>query len=174
MKNIYYSKLIVCLLFGFVFISCDQDDSLEDTPLENTTKAEIVEESITVSEGEIPTFNLIQEDLVQNVVDNWEAIFVFPEVSGQVGVRVVGGTATEGEDYTFNLFTIQDFSPFLLQDGYYLGYDASTSLEHNISGIIDIIDDGIAEGTETIELQFYPIALGYIIIDDTLTININD
>ena len=80
MKNIYYSKLIVCLLFGFVFISCDQDDSLEDAPLENTTKAEIVEESITVSEGEIPTFNLIQEDLVQNVVDNWEAIFVFPEV----------------------------------------------------------------------------------------------
>ncbi len=174
MKNIYYPKLLLLSLLFLVFVSCDQDDSVPNTPLENTTKAEIVEESITISEGEVPSFNLIQEGLVENVVDPWEAIFVFPEVSGQIGVRVVGGTAIEGEDYDFNLFTIQDFSPFLLQDGYYYGYDASTSLEHNISDIIDIIDDGIAEGSETIELQFYPIALGYIIIDDTITITITD
>ena len=174
MKNIYYPKLLLLSFLFLAFVSCDQDDSVPNMPLENTTKAEIVEESITISEGEVPSFSLIQEGLVENVVDPWEAIFVFPEVSGQIGVRVVGGTATEGEDYNFNLFTIQYFSPFLFQDGYYYGYDASTSLEHNISGIIDIIDDGIAEGSETIELQFYPIALGYIIIDDTITITITD
>ncbi len=175
MKNTVYVKLLLIAIFSLSIVSCDQDDSIEYTDPENFTQAEVTEETITVSEGEDISFTISQEELVVPKVDFWEAYWAgFDEVSGQVGIRVVGGTATEGVDYTINLWTIQDFSPFLLQDGYYYGYDASTELTHVVSNIIDVVEDGEAEGPETIELQLFPVALGYVIIDDTITITITD
>lgn len=172
MKNIKY-RIALAILVGFTvsLSSCDQDVTVPDIPRDNSTTAIVVEDGITVSEGEDPTFTIQQEALIEAVFDEGEAFY---EVSGQIGIRVTGGTAVEGEDYMFNIITIQDFSPFLLQDGYYYEYDATTSLANTVSGIITIIDDGNNEGSETIELQFFPAGLGGVVIDDTITITIND
>jgi hypothetical protein len=171
MKKFKYNIGIAIMCVMVMITSCDQDDSVPDIPRENSTSATVVEESITVSEGGDPTFTIQQEGLIEARFDEAEAFY---EVSGQVGIRVVGGTAVEGVDYDFTIITIQDFSPFLLQDGYYYEYDATTSLTNNVSGIITVYSDGVSEGSETIELQFFPVGLGSIIIDDTLTITIND
>ena len=170
MKKSINSKILIVLI-GFLYFTCDQDDTVGNIPRENATVAEIVENSISINESEDASFTLLQEKLITPKYDDWEA---FDDVSGQIGIRVIGGTAIQGEDYDINLSTIQDFSPFLLQDGYYYSYDASVGLEHTISGIIDVADDGISEGSETIELQFFPVALGFIIIDDKITITITD
>ncbi len=172
MKNFKYSialAIVVCISVSLT--SCDQDESVPNIPRENSTAAIVVEDAITVNEGGDPEFTIRQENLIDEIFDEGEAFY---EVSGQIGIRVVGGTAVEGEDYQFNLITILDFSPFLLQDGYYYEYDASVSLDNTVNGIITVIDDGISEGAETIELQFFPAGLGGVVIDDTLTITIND
>ena len=62
----------------------------------------------------------------------------------------------------------------MLQDGYYYGYDASIALEHIVNDVITIIDDGNSEGTETIELQFFPVGIAGVIFNDTLTVEIID
>ncbi len=172
MKNIKY-RIALAILVGVSvsLTSCDQDESVPDIPRDNSTSAVVLEESIAVSEGGDPTFTIQQESLIQEVFDEGEAFY---EVSGQIGIRVTGGTAVEGVDYTFNLITIQQFSPFLLQDGYYYEYDASLTLDNIVNGIITVIDDGVSEGSETIELQFFPAGLGGVVIDDTMTITIND
>ena len=167
-----YKGAMAAMICGLVLnTSCDQDDSVPNIARENSIGAQVVEESITVSEGGDPMFTIRQDNLVQPVFDEAEAFY---EVSGQIGIRVAGGTAEEGVDYEFNIITVQDFSPFLLQDGYYYEYDASISLENVVNGIINVIDDGVSEGAETIQLELFPVALGGILIDDTLTITIND
>lgn len=170
MKKIIYKTLSVTLL-GLGLTSCDQDDSVPNIPRDNSSSAIIVEESITISEGDSFSFTIEQESLVEEKFDGQE---FFTDVSGQLGVRVIGGTATLDEDFTFTIPTVQDISPFLLQDGYYYGYDASVDLEHIVSDIITTVDDGISEGTETIELQFFPVGIGGVIFNDTLMINITD
>ena len=171
MKNLKY-RIIAPLAIIMMFItSCDQDVSVPKAERFNSTNALVVEESITVSEGGDPSFTIQQEGLIDNIFDEAEAFY---EVSGQIGIRVVGGTAIEGEDYEFNLFLISDFSPYLLQGGYYYEYDASLSLDNLVNGIINVIDDGESEGAETIELEFFPCGIGSVVINDRLTININD
>ncbi|WP_345276780.1 hypothetical protein [Litoribaculum gwangyangense] len=187
MKNLIQTKYILALVFGMVLLSCDQDDSIPNTPLANTTLAEVVEDNITVTEGSDVTFTILQQNLIEGKSDFWEGSYVYDDpISGQLGMRITGGTATEGEDFVlnnydwdndtgnYNFMFIQDFSPFLLQDGYIYNYDATTSLQNLITDFITIIDDGISEGAETIEFQLYPVALGFIIIDDSFTITIND
>lgn len=159
------------MAFGLVLIACDQDDSVPNIPRENSTLAVVTQENITVAEGDDPTFTIVQESLIEPKIDDLE---LGGFRSGQIGIRVVGGTAVEGEDYTFNLLLISEESPFLLQDGYYYDYDASVSLSHTVSGIIDVIADGNSEGNETIELQFFPAGLAAVVINDTMTITITD
>lgn len=172
MKNFKYRvalAIMVCIAVSLT--SCDQDENVPNIPRENSTTAIVVEDAITVNEGGDPEFTIRQENLIDEIFDEAEAFY---EVSGQIGIRVIGGTAVEGEDYEFNIITILDFSPFLLQDGYYYEYDASASLENTVNGIITVFDDGENEGSETIELQFFPAGLGGVVIDDTITITIND
>ena len=170
MKTFIYKTLSI-VLFGIILTSCDQDDSVADIPRENSSEAIISEEVITVKEGDIFSFTIIQENLVEEKFDGLE---FFSDVSGQLGVRVTGGSATQGSDFTINIPEIKEVSPFLLQDGYYYGYDASIELEHIVTDIITIIDDEITEGTETIELQFFPVGIGAVIFNDTLVVNITD
>lgn len=171
MKKITYLRILSIALFGFTFVSCDQDQSVPDIVRENTTSATIKENTIAVSEGDSPSFTIVQQELVEEKFDAQE---FFAWVSGQIGIRVIGGTATEGVDYQFNVPTIQQVSFFLHQDGRYYGYDASVSLEHVVNNLITINNDGVTEGEETIELQFFPVGLAGVIINDTLTITIND
>ena len=171
MNKLIINKVFTAALLVFLFTSCDQDQSIPDIARENTTSATIKEDEITVTEGNSPSFTIVQEDLIDPKFDYQE---FFDTVSGQIGIRVIGGTAKEGEDFTFNIPTIQQVSSFLLQDGYYYGYDASVSLEHNVSNTITIINDSQTEGVETIKLQFFPVGLAGVIINDTLTISIND
>ncbi|CAL2102668.1 lipoprotein precursor [Tenacibaculum sp. 190130A14a] len=171
MKKSIYIKLFSILFLGLMFTSCDQDQDLEEIPRENSSKAVIKEASVTVTEGNSPSFTIVQENLVEERFDAQE---FFAWVSGQIGVRVVGGTAIEGQDFVFNVPTIHQVSVFLLQDGYYYGYDASVNLEHVVNNLITIVDDGNAEGEETIELQFFPVGLAGVLINDTLTVTIND
>lgn len=159
------------MLFGLLFTSCDQDVNVPDIERDNSTSAIVKEEAITVSEGSSPSFTIVQESLIE---PKFDALELGGFRSGQIGVRVTGGTATEGVDYTFNIPTIPNVSPFLLQDGRYYDYDASVSLEHVVNNIINIVSDTTAEGAETIELQFFPVGLAGVIINDTLTITIND
>lgn len=189
MKKILNIKTLLLSLCALIIVSCGDDEVIFDsqTEIPNFTNTEVAQNAITVSEGNQAEFVVVQEDLIQGKIDNWEGIFVYNEpISGQIGLRVVGGTATEGVDYAFNNYnwstgtgnyyfmTIQDFSPFLLQDGYIYTYDASTSVQNTISNFLNIINDGVTEGEETIEIELFPVALGYIIIDDTLTITITD
>lgn len=187
MKIFLNTKILILCLSSLVIVSCTQNDDINYTEPENFTNAKVADNEITFSETEQVTFNVVQEKLVEGKIDNWEGIFVYDEpISGQIGMRVTGGTATEGVDYIFNNYNwdtdegnyyfmkVQDFSPFLLQDGYIYTYDASTNLENTISDFITIINDGVAEGPETIEIKLFPVALGYIKINDTLTITIND
>lgn len=170
MKNLIYKTLSIVIL-GLGLTSCDQDDSVPDIPRANSSTAIIVEESITINEGNPFSFTIVQENLVEEKFDDLE----FGEsVSGQLGIRVIGGSATQGDDFTFNIPTIQEVTPFLLQGGYYYGYDASVSLEHIVNDIITIIDDGKAEGTETIELQFFPVGISGVIFNDILIVEITD
>ena len=168
MKKLIYTTLSV-LILGIT--SCDHDESIPDIPRFNSSTAIISEDSITVNEGSSFSFTIVQENLVDPYFDGLE---FWDDVSGQLGVRVVGGTATQGVDFDFNIPSIPQVSPFLLQDGYYYGYDASISLEHIVDDIITIVDDGLSEGTETIELQFFPVGIGSVIFDDTLTVVIVD
>lgn len=171
MKNLKYKIVTLIMISGMMTTSCDQDVSVPDLPRFNSTEAEVVEESITISEGDDPIFTIRQDELIDNIWDDAEAFY---EVSGQIGIRVIGGTAVEGEDYEFNLILISDFSPYLLQSGYYFEYDASLSLDNIVSGIINVFDDGDDEGAETIELEFFPCGIGSVVINDRLTITIND
>lgn len=171
MKKITYLRILSIAFFGFALVSCDQDQSVPDIVRENSTSATIKESTVTVSEGDSPSFTIIQEGLVEEKFDGQE---FFSDVSGQIGIRVIGGTATEGIDYQFNVPTIQEVSFFLHQDGRYYGYDASINLEHIVNNLITINNDGVTEGEETIELQFFPVGLAGVIINDTLTITIND
>ncbi len=171
MKKLTYIKALVILLLGIITTSCDQDESVPDIPRYNSTKAEIKEKNITITEGDNLSFTIVQDDLIEEKLDAQE---FYDFVSGQIGVRVIGGTATEGLDYTFNIPTIHDVSFFLLQDGYYYGYDASVSLENIVDNIITIKNDSITEGSETIELEFFPVGIASVIINDKLTITIND
>jgi hypothetical protein len=172
MKNLKYRITLAITICGvMIFTSCDQEVDIPNIERFNSTEATVIEETITVSEGGDPTFTIKQVKLIDQIFDDGEAFY---EVSGQIGIRITGGTATEGEDYDFNIITIQDFSPFLFQDGYYFEYDASVSLENVVSGIISVLDDGISEGSETIELQFFPAGIGSVVLDDRLTITIND
>lgn len=186
-NNLLKTKILLLSLFTLVIISCDEDDNMTNIEVENFTDAELAEDAITVSEGNQAEFTVVQEKLVEGKIDEWEGIFVYNEpISGQIGMRVVGGTATEGEDYTFNNYdwgtgagnyyfmTIQDFSPFLFQEGYIYTYDASTNLQNTITDFLTIIDDGVSEGEETIEIQLFPVALGYININETITFTITD
>lgn len=159
------------MLLGLTFTSCDQDQSIEDIPRENTSPAIIKEDNITVTEGNDTVFTIEQESLVEEKFDAQE---FFTWVSGQIGIRVIGGTATQGVDYQFNVPTIQQVSFFLHQDGYYYGYDASVNLEHIVNNLITTVNDGVTEGEETIELQFFPVGLAGVIINDTLTVTITD
>lgn len=171
MNKSIYIKALVITAFGFFFTSCDQDQSVPDIPRDNSTPATVKESSITVTEGGNASFTIVQEELIEPKEDDLE---LGGFRSGQIGVRVIGGTATEGVDYTFNIDLIPDVSSFLFQGGRYYDYDASVSLEHVVNNILTIVSDGTTEGAETIELQFFPVGLGAVVIDDTLTITIND
>ena len=171
MKNLKYIKSISLVILGVLFMACDQDESVPNVPRANSTLAVVTEENITVAEGNDPSFTIVQESLIEPKIDDLE---LGGFRSGQIGIRVIGGTAVEGEDYNFNILKISDESPFLLQDGYYYDYDASVSLSHVVSGILDIVDDGVAEGSETIILQFFPAGLAAVVINDTITITITD
>ena len=171
MKKIIYIKTLTVLLASMTLISCDQDVSIPDIPRFNSTTAEVIEESIVVSEGNSTVFTIQQEDLIEEKIDAQE---FFDYVSGQIGIRVIGGTATPGVDYIFNIPTIQNVSPFLLQDGYYYGYDASVSLQEVVNGVITIVNDGVSESNETIELEFFPVGLASVVINDTMIITITD
>lgn len=187
MKKLLNIKALLLSLCTLVMISCEQDEVIFDTEIGNFTNAKAAQSAITISEGNQAEFIVVQEDLVQGKIDEWEGIYVYDEpISGQIGLRVVGGTATEGVDYTFNNYnwgtgegnyyfmTIQDFSPFLFQEGYIYTYDASTNVQNTITDFLNIIDDGVTEGEETIEIQLFPVALGYININETITITITD
>ncbi|WP_299836278.1 hypothetical protein [uncultured Tenacibaculum sp.] len=171
MKLVKHIKILGLAFVMLGAVSCDQDVDLPNIPRDNSTLAIIEEDVITLNEGDPLSFTIVQENLIEVKFDGKE---FFDDVSGQLGIRVIGGTAVEGEDYTFNIPTIQDVSPFLVQDGYYYGYDASISLEHVVNNIITIINDGVTEGVETIELQFFPVGIGGVIFNDTLEIEIMD
>lgn len=171
MKKIKFIQAIAILLLSIVITSCDQDESVPAPTRENSTLAEVVEDEIVLNEGGSTSFTIRQENLIDETIDSQE---LWAWVSGQIGVRVVGGTAVEGEDYTFNIPSVYDVSIYLLQDGYYYDYDASVSLDNMVNSIITVNNDAIVEGEETIELQFFPVGLGQVIINDTLTIRIND
>lgn len=85
-----------------------------------------------------------------------------------------GGTATEGKDDSFNILSIPEVTTSLLQNEYYYGYDTIVNLEYIVNNIITITNNGVTERDETIELQFSHVGLADVIIDDTLTITIND
>lgn len=171
MKKLTYIKALSALFLGLTLASCDQDVSVPDIPRDNSTLAVISEDGINVREGQNTSFTIVQENLIDVKFDGKE---FFDNVSGQIGIRVIGGTAVEGEDFRFNIPTIQQVSPFLLQDGYYLGYDASVNLVNVANNVITAIADGEAEGSETIILQFFPAGIGGVVIDDTLTVRITD
>ncbi len=173
MKTLNNKKILSAIFaFALIFTSCDQDVSVEDIERFNSTNAVVEESSITVKEGNDASFTIVQENLIERKIDAQE---LYAWVSGQIGIRIVGGTATEGVDYSFNLDPIYpNVSIYLLQDGYYYPYDATQSLKHVVSNILTINNDGITEGEETIELQFFPVGLAGVIINDTLTIKIND
>ncbi len=171
MKKIVYIRSLFIAILAIAITSCDQDVSVPDIPRENSSAAIVKEESVTVQEGNTFSFTIEQEALVEERFDGQE---FFTDVSGQIGIRVIGGTATLDEDFSFNIPKIFDVSPFLLQDGYYYGYDASVNLEHVVNNVITIINDGQNEGTETIELQFFPVGIGSVVINDTLTVEITD
>ena len=171
MKNLKYRIAPFLVIALMIVSSCDQDVSVPDLPRFNSTSAVVVEESVSINEGDDPEFTIKQEELIENIWDDAEA---WDEVSGQIGIRIIGGTATEGEDYEFNLDLIPDFSPYLLQSGYYYQYDASISLDNLVNGIITVFDDGNSEGAETIVLEFFPCGIGSVVINDRLTITIND
>lgn len=171
MKKRTYIQAIAIMLLGIFITSCDQDESVPSPDRENATLADVTEDNVTVNEGDNWSFTIRQDNLIDETIDSQE---LWAWVSGQIGVRVIGGTATEGVDYTFNIPSVYDISIYLLQDGYYYDYDASVSIDNIVNDIITINNDGIVEGEETIELQFFPVGLGQVIIDDTLTITIND
>ncbi|MFY7671199.1 hypothetical protein ACOSP6_08920 [Tenacibaculum sp. MEBiC06402] len=171
MKKIVNIKSLLAVVVGLTLASCDQDVSVPDIPRENSSAAIVKEETVSVQEGNTFSFTIEQEALVEERFDGQE---FFDVVSGQIGIRVIGGTATLDEDFSFNIPKIFDVSPFLLQDGYYYGYNASVDLEHIVNNVITIINDGQTEGTETIELQFFPVGIGSVVINDTLIVEIND
>lgn len=179
MKKMKYIQIFMFLLVIVVFSSCDQDESVPQPPRENSTTAIIKESTISLVEGDSTSVTVSMNKTIKEYNDWGEAYY---PISGQMGVRVVGGTATEGEDFEIGSFAIFDpdgdyevgFSPYLIQDGYYLEFDATTDLEILIENIIYTNEDDVTEGPETVVLQFYPVGLGQILIDDTVTITITD
>ncbi|MFD0964887.1 hypothetical protein [Pseudofulvibacter geojedonensis] len=169
MKNL--RKFLAVLTVAFLVVSCDQDESIPNIPRDNSTNATIQEDNVTVSEGGSPSITVVQEGLVE---EKFDALELGTFVSGQIGIRVIGGTAVQGEDFDFTIPTVPQVSYFLQQGGYYYGYDASVNLQNTLSNFISITNDGVTEGPETIELALFPVGIGAVVINDTVTITIND
>ncbi|WP_299889833.1 hypothetical protein [uncultured Lacinutrix sp.] len=159
MKNYIYNKLpLIALLltFSFSITSCNEDETLVR---EGKPTLSLAAKSTTATEGE-------------NVSMDFELSFPIGSIS-QVRVEVVGGTAVEGEDYSFNLGTVDDQGGgFFGGDGYYAEMPAYLT-SYTLSDFITIAENNQAESAETIQLRLFSVSKAEALVDDTFTITIN-
>jgi len=156
--NLYNKFAITTFVVASLFtVSCNEDETLDRKGKPNLT---LENKSISIDEtqGASMTFNFD---------------FAIKDAS-DLRIEVIGGTAEEGVDYTFNLSTMFNAGGgFYGGEGYYAqlpGYQT----QYTLSNFISTVDDGVTEGNETIELRLFSSVKAGAIIDETFTINIGD
>ena len=185
-----YKNLLAIMAFATIAASCDHDETVPRAP---KAIVKLTEETVTVSEsgGSNPTLTFTQDiptiPQADHEYTSWYGA-PYPEKRGvEMRVEITGGTAKIGEDFEWTpTVPVDDVGGTTVNavgfgywggDGlYYWLPPDETALEHtvNLSSMITVINDGISEGKETIELRFYPAGQGLAAIDDTLTITIED
>ncbi|MFV8333056.1 hypothetical protein [Flavobacterium sp. GSP14] len=153
-KNILkVGTLTFCALLSF---SCEDEDAL--LPRDGKPIVTIAKKEVEVTEG-----NAITLDFTLS--------YAIPEES-HFRIEIAGGTATDQEDFEFDLDTMEDAGGgFFGGKGYFFVIDPETT-----TATLDIstIADALPEGTETLTLKFYSASKGKAIIDQTVNVKIKD
>lgn len=144
------------LLTGTSFVSCVEEDDM--IPRTGKPVVSLVNKNISVTEG-------------QNIGLDFKFSYAIPE-EAHVRIEIVGGTATDHDDFAFDLDTIEEYSDgFFGGNGYFYTIDPDKLTAHLD---IETIADALPEGTETLTLKFHSVSKGTILIDDVVNIKIND
>lgn len=158
MKKIYKSLALSLLtVSGLLITSCNDDETLtrEGKP------------TVTLTENTIQAYEGFGSYL------EFDFTYDLKEVA-EIRIEVVGGTATEGDDYTFNIPTIESAGGGYYGGEGYFGRLSAYSQKAFLLNYIRIINDGVSDPNETIELKITSVANGTILIDETATVVINE
>ncbi|TGD57981.1 hypothetical protein [Flavobacterium humi] len=153
-KNI--GKLTALSLCGLLLFSCEKEDDL----LQRTGKPTVTidQKDITVTEGDPITLD-------------FKLSYAIPAET-HIRIEVAGGTATDEDDFLFDLDTMEDAGGgFFGGNGYFFVIDPD---ETTATLDIETIADAMPEGTETLTLKFYSASQGRAVIDQTVNVKIND
>lgn len=158
MKKLYRSIAIAAIATsGLVLNSCNDDESLSR---EGKPTVTLADNTITAYEG---FGSYLEFDFSYEIKEE-----------AQVRIEVVGGTATEGDDFTFNIGTVADEGfDYFGGEGYLARLDAYSN-KYVLVNYLRLINDGIADPNETIELKITSVSKGTILIDETVTITIHE
>lgn len=158
MKKLYRSLAVAAIATSGLFLtSCNDDESLSR---EGKPTVTLADRAITAYEG-FGTY--LEFDFSYEIKEE-----------AQVRIEVVGGTATEGDDYTFNINTVAtEGFDYFGGEGYLARLDAYSN-KYVLVNYLRLINDGIADPNETIELKITSVSKGTILIDETVTITIHE
>jgi len=157
-NNLYSKVAISIIATASLFItSCNDDESLAR---EGKPTVSLTNRAITAYEG---FGSYLEFDFSYEIKEE-----------AQVRIEVVGGTATEGDDYTFNINTVAaEGFDYFGGEGYLARLDAYSN-KYVLVNYLRLINDGVADPNETIELKITSVSKGTILINETVTITINE
>lgn len=158
MKKLYRSLAFSLIAASGLFLtSCNDDESLAR---EGKPTVTLTNNAITAYEG---FGSYLEFDFSYEIKEE-----------AQVRIEVVGGTATEGDDYYFNINTVAvEGFDYFGGEGYLARLDAYSN-KYVLVNYIRLIEDGIVDPNETIELKITSVSKGTILIEEFVTITINE
>ncbi|MGH2666432.1 hypothetical protein [Flavobacterium sp.] len=132
------------------------------------------EDDLLARDGK-PTVTIDQKDIVVTEGDpitlDFKLSYAIPTET-HIRIEVAGGTATDEDDFVFDLDTMEDAGGgFFGGNGYFFVIDPD---ETTASLDIETIADAMPEGMETVTLKFYSASQGRAVIDQTVNVKIND
>ncbi|WP_298899754.1 hypothetical protein [uncultured Psychroserpens sp.] len=178
-KKISYSLVFVFLL-GLVSFSCEDDDSI---PRRGKPELTVMNNSVTVTEGETAVFNIDVEFAVSEKIDIRVDI-LDDEGNPVVTANPTGGDATTGNGF-LDRVEFEDIEvpyPTWFESGWFqygylggTGYVASfPPFTESIELNIETIQDFIPENTKTVNLRLTSTSLMAGTIAEDISIVIND
>lgn len=158
MKKLYRSIAVAAIATSGLFLtSCNDDESIAR---EGKPTVTLTDRAITAYEG---FGSYLEFDFSYEIKEE-----------AQVRIEVIGGTATEGDDYTFNIGTVADEGfDYFGGEGYLARLDAYSN-KYVLVNYLSLINDGVSDPNETIELKITSVSKGTILINETVTITINE